>query len=502
MQSQPTNLLTLPDEILLSIVKDVHAERLVPKLNKGVFIYNDSDTVNLSETCGKLRRICYPVLYAELSIGLGRNQSSVASAVELLRVIKKYPERGQVAKYLFLGPWVPKSVWTTKRYSANQELKDKAIRELSDISIKLGLGEQRFINAIESGSPDMILTLVLYSLPRATSLVLGVMSLSRAPYKTPSRWFTEALVHKRPRCAESLTSVFYRLTGDCKKPWSSTVWELIKFPKVEIFFGNPLGGEPRNVGDDDESWEYEAEWENVSIHSTDQDEWEAGSDDDGDGGWDLDRLSNNGILQDFDEDEFAAEPKTCDLPELFLFNCGAGALSIHRIISASKGLKSLQFTWANPDLIGARPFDEHQLVAQSILSHAETLTKLQVDNSIYLYQWVIRNLKNLEKITLPMPRYKHLIELPENGTLNDWFPSSIRKVVLLFEANINRVARRAHLDMAGMLERIEPEKLSMLTEVTVSTPNRWLSANPVFKETEKALERKGVKLRWHPLSKS
>ncbi|KAF3905058.1 hypothetical protein AA313_de0207028 [Arthrobotrys entomopaga] len=204
----------------------------------------------------------------------------------------------------------------------------------------------------------------------------------------------------------------------------------MKFSRLVTFRGDFIGdAEDDDFGDEQPE---DARWESVDSNSTDEDAWEASGSEDEGGDWDSNRLTKNGILQDFDEEEFTPKPRTCNFTKITLYRASTGAhtLSLHKIISASKRLTYLKTSCTGPREVDY--FGDNQPVAESILSQADTLKELELDRSVWQCRALIRNLKNLENLDMPLPNHVDQLRPLVEATLNNWLPSSLKYLPSFF----------------------------------------------------------------------
>ncbi|KAF3911340.1 hypothetical protein ABW21_db0208049 [Orbilia brochopaga] len=531
-----TTILSLADEILLQIagwiqvVNHDMSGNARSKLIEHEFwdhTIHPSAVHALTRTCRRFRQIAYPIYYEKLQVGLGKDKMPVSSVIEFVRLVDRYPERGAAVKELHLGPWLPKNFWIgqapAKGKDGEWDSKADVLQELSRISIDLGLDDPKFLQAIKDGKPDMLLALLLYSLPELDDLNFAVMSFSKPPYKVSSRWLAEAFVYKSPRCAETLDSLSYRVTGACPDPWSSTMSELMKFPKLKSFGGEPLGRNMKPYREDSTDYgEFSSgdsdEWESVRTGSDDEDEdeWQASDEEEevmtspwedplgrrsvttiiggahgAEGYW-----SGNQDEGDTDAVSSTLDPGTCNLDQISLWSWESNGIPLEDILAAPKALTKLYLMW------GTVHAPDDDKITRGILSQAASLTLLETDFHKLKDPGLLLQLNRLTRLQIDVDLFI-LDENPESPTSpNSWLPKSIERLELC-ELNPEASPRRIVLLASRMLRTINREALPKF-QYSFLTVSSAMVREPHLQETKRILKGEGIDFRYaqmHSLAK-
>ncbi|KAJ6259394.1 hypothetical protein Dda_6295 [Drechslerella dactyloides] len=525
-------IFSLADEILLQIVGwvQVQSHKLADSeynrlLRRHLWDHKCEPKLlhALTQTCRRFRGIAYPIYYQKLAVGLGREKMPVSRLVSFVQLVNKYPDRGAAVRSLHLGPWLPKDFWTgqtpAKQDDGEQESKAEAVRELQRISIDLGLGDPKFLQAIDEGRPDMLLTLLLYSLPNLIELEFAVMSFNKPPHKVSSRWLVEALIHKQPPCAAMLQNIHYRVTGDCLDPWSGAVSEMMKFPNLEVFWGEPLGQKMTTYRDDESFTDYgepESEedsdgWESVGSDSEDEDEWEASSGEVevvviGGGGHITGAITTirggmPEIESPWDDDEnyhdpyinsSLPKPGTCSVKTITLYTFDSGGLPLEEILAAPKALEHLTVMHGNFD------HADDERLRRGILAQADSLVSFHTDFEHIKERGLLRKLKKLRTLNMGTEEFISGEEPEYPTSPNNWLPKSITKMTI-DDLNILESDFKPKYEIINrMLETVDRDALPDLTRITMMVPSR-LMRWPLLADTRKTLADRGVDFRYTPL---
>ncbi|EWC46098.1 hypothetical protein DRE_04672 [Drechslerella stenobrocha 248] len=269
-------LLSLPNEILIEIFTYVALERLQLRghqytngnpvvirrpgdTDPDATFKNPSQLAALMRTSQRLHDVTYPLFYERLSVGhmWGRGRPAierapVAAIPRLLEIIEKDPRRAQAVQVLHIRESWEEDIWQTtiwksKNIKKRSELQ-RMIQLLQRISRNMGLTDNRFMNAIEEGREDMIVALLLFSLPRLKEAQLKLnlcgWKFGKA-YLRRTKWIEEALAVATPRCAATLQRFDYGkyATRPCMWSWCPAVWQLMKFPRLRSFEARNLSVE-------------------------------------------------------------------------------------------------------------------------------------------------------------------------------------------------------------------------------------------------------------------
>ncbi|KAF3930223.1 hypothetical protein ABW20_dc0103837 [Dactylellina cionopaga] len=502
------NILSLPTELLLNIVTNVLASssrfdaREPPGNNPAYRVGERHNRISirgqrlkaLTETSSRLRSVSYPLLHTEFVFthsNFVRARKRVPALVPLLHNIQEYPARGEVVRVLAVEPWGTRNFWDGFTVAK----KTWSMQVLTKVATDAGLGERRFLEAIELGSINMVLALVIYSLPNLVRVefTMETGGTSTDQGLSSTMWLKEALMAVKPKCAASLKSFAYGHTTEVYHPWTPALWELLKLPNLETFEGYRLGGVEwiRRVKygsfSDLLTWDNPGEEREIEWNSLDFDDkyrWGPENSD-----YPVIEIEKVG---DFDPGmgQYIPDEKTPNLKEICLeYFCPKG-LNLDRFLALPTALTKLSILVGG----GSVTHSDRPAMYRAVISQAATLTDFTTDIPAIYIAKAVRHLTKLKRLRISyrLFRHKHTHSQPSR-----WLPASLCALVCTAESHQLTEFWRYTIAASKNLRTIDPEALPVLKKITLFVPSA-LEPFVGFNITQNILATKGIIFKFIP----
>ncbi|KAK6340251.1 hypothetical protein TWF730_002015 [Orbilia blumenaviensis] len=486
------SLLSLPDELLTQIaiyVRQTESWRwkliqdipvpLVEGQDIPVEIYRENingnrdferykpDTVELEGlmgSCQRLRDITYPLFYERLSIADAAPKSGFESEGEVkkvsisvvprfLEIIQTDPKRSEAVKILAIEEWWETDLWASSYWGGNatrgqreeaqkgkQVEWQRMIQVLNKIATDLGLGDQKFLDAIAEGKSDMILTLLIYSLPNLVELRFRKDTSHTGSYASrfkPPLLLEEALNTRSPRCESTLTKFEYgNAWGAAGRSWCPMAFQLLEFPGIQSF--TAFGLRPSEQEEEGVVYDKEFGWGDKDIANYDDMEGRVKIFKSNAGrfsrptsfivGATVENTDTDCTCHTHGEDPattcvcWIPQSKSCEIKHLVIDEFATAGIHLDKVICAPKALESLQLTR------GWHYGSERISIGNAVLSHSASLTAFKIDFGGVYGRLLVRGLINLTHLEVENRLFQSdgmvNLAVPAEDP-NTWLPPSL-----------------------------------------------------------------------------
>ncbi|EPS42563.1 hypothetical protein H072_3469 [Dactylellina haptotyla CBS 200.50] len=502
-------------------------------LDRNFYAENVSDVSQLQPlmlTCRRLREIVYPVYFETLSVGkylmneLPRLGGPSAAIPKFLEYIKSNPRRAEAVRHLEISENLLVSrhpavrfypTEFTKRPLVDRQKEWNALLEtIPDkddlatmpvpkkyevlVAVELGFTEQRFIDAVEDSYLDMMVVLLLYSLPRLVEFTAQLGSKDNRV--RPRFWLEQALVHRRPKCASTLQRfTFSSSPSSVDQNWSPMVWEIMKYPNLDSLNGLDIFPDvlPDEAADAEDQWLWGSGGNLDEIFEISSPAVEVRQEVDPQA-----IVTASGMLCGCQTAKEHAEmacliplAKTSGIKHILLDQFINWKNYLDRVISAPKALETLTLT------NGWHTYQERIPFARAILSQAASLTNLEIDFGGAYARVIISKLPNLRKLQVDGQLFSEdddsYSQVPATEP-NKWLPPSL-EILVSFCSRFHRVWYKCS-EIGEVLATLSPEALPKLKKVSMEAYINAITASE-FKNIHEVLAGKGINFEYAFLDK-
>ncbi|KAF3310938.1 hypothetical protein TWF173_009060 [Orbilia oligospora] len=385
----------------------------------------------LMGSCRRLRDIVYPLFYERLSVADrapksgfesegGIQKIAIAVVPRFLEIIQTDPKRSETVKILSIEEWWETDLWSSSYWGGNatrgqreeaqkgkQVEWQRMIQVLNKIATDLGLGDQKFLDAIAEGKSDMILTLLIYSLPNLVELKFRKDASHSGSYASrfkPPLLLEEAFNTRPPRCESTLTKFEYgNAWGASARSWCPMSFQLLEFPAIQYF--TAFGLRPSEQDEEGVVYDKEFGWGDKDIANYDQMEGRVKIFKSNAGrfsrptsfivGATTGNTETDCMCHTLGDDAgpmcicWVPQKGSCEIKHMAIDDFATAGIHLDKVICAPKALESLHL------MRGWHYGAERISIGNAVLSHSASLTSFKIDFGGVYGRLLVRGLINL-----------------------------------------------------------------------------------------------------------